>query len=221
MSFVAGTNRLKPDAMSHDHQVAHAPVGILTRTTVAAPAVFFAIMLVLGAVTPGYDAMSRMGSELSLGPLGWVMIANFIGLGLTEVAFGVTLFRAVGPAFAGRLGAAMVTLVGIAFLDAGVFVTDPMGAQATTHGVLHVLAAVVIFFLAVPIGGLAMAWRCRRQHGYAAYSALTAIATPLLLVATFLSGDVEGLMERVVIGVALVWLTVLAWRTRRGRLLIR
>jgi hypothetical protein len=25
----------------------------------------------------------------------------------------------------------------------------------------------------------------------------------------------------VVIGVALVWLTVLAWRTRRGRLLIR
>ena len=194
------------------------PAGLAAAATVAPPA-FFAIMLLLGAVTPGYDAISRMGSELSLAPLGWIMIANFLGLGLTELAFGLALFRAVGPAFSGRLGAATVTLVGAAFLDAGVFVTDPAGAPITTHGVLHVLAAVVLFFIAFPIGGLAMAWRYRRQGRYAAYSALSAVATPLLLVATFLSGGVEGLMERVVIGVGLAWLTVLARRARQGRLL--
>ena len=210
---------MKYESMSHDLRVAKPPAGALARIAVVAPAVFFTIMLVLGAVTPGYDAIRRMGSELSLGRLGWIMIANFIGLGLTEVAWSVELFRAVGPGFSGRLGAAMVALVGAAFLDAGVFVTDPMGAKVTTHGVLHVLAAVVLFFLAFPIGGLALAWRCRRQRGFAAYSALTAIATPLLLVATFTSGDVQGLMERVLIGVDLAWLTVLAWRTHRGRFL--
>lgn len=217
MSVTAEAPNCPSHVMVHDLPVAHPPVGALARAAVAAPAVFFTIMLVLSAVTPGYDAISRMGSELSLGRLGWVMIANFIGLGLTEVAFSVALFRSVGPAFSGRLGAAMVALVGIAFLDAGVFATDPSGAQVTTHGILHVLAAVVLFFFAFPIGGLAMAWRCRRQRGFAVYSALTAVTTPLLLVATFTSGDVLGLMERVLIGVDLTWLTVLARRTHCGQ----
>lgn len=220
MAFIAETTKPPTDARSYDqHQgVARPPVGALARTAIGAPGAFFAIMLVLGAVSPGYDAISRMGSELSLGPLGGIMIANFLGLGLVEVAFGAMLWRSVGPAFSGRLGAAMVMLVGVAFVDAGVFLTDRAGAPVTTHGVLHVLAAVAIFFIAVPIGGLALAWRCRRWRGFAAYSALTAVATPLLLVATFTSGGIEGLMERVVIGVALAWLTTLAWRARRGGL---
>ena len=38
--------------------------------------------MVLGFITPGYDWVARYGSELSLGLLGWIMIANFIVLGL-------------------------------------------------------------------------------------------------------------------------------------------
>jgi hypothetical membrane protein len=219
MSATAGTQSRVSRAMSHAPRAGQPPIGPLARLAVAAPIAFFAIMLVLGAATPGYDAIRQMGSELSLGLFGPIMIANFLALGLTELAFGVALWRAAGPAASGRLGAAMVALAGVAFLDAGVFLTDPMGAPVTTHGVLHVLAAVAIFFLAVPIGGLATAWRFRRRRGFAAYSALTAIATPLLLVATFTSGDILGLMERVVIAVTLAWLTNLAWRVLRGRLL--
>ena len=189
----------------------------MAKLAIAAPPIFFTVMTVLGFVTPGYNTLARMGSELSLAPLGWVMIANFIALGLTEVAFGVSLFRVIGASWSGRLGAAMVTLVGIAFVDAGVFITDPAGGPVTTHGVLHVLAAVTIFFIATPIGAAAIAWRFRSIPRYAIYSALTAIASPLLLVATFLSGDLMGLVERVVIAVALAWLTALALRVAPER----
>ena len=51
-----------------------------------APAGFFAVMMVLGFVTPGYDWVARYGSELSLGSPGWIMIANFVALGLVELA---------------------------------------------------------------------------------------------------------------------------------------
>lgn len=189
---------------------------VVTTIAAVAPPVFFVVMLLLGAVTPGYNTLGQMGSELSLAPLGWVMISNFIILGVTEIVFGVSLFRVIGSRWSGRLGAAMVTLVGIAFVDAGVFVTDHPGASVTTHGVLHVLAAVTIFFIAVPIGGAAIAWRFRSDRRYAIYSALTAIASPLLLVATFLSGDLLGLTERIVIAVALAWLSILALRAAGG-----
>ena len=216
MAPTTQTRRLTAGAAAPNQRTARSPLRALAHIPMAAPSVFFAIMLGLGAVTPGYDAISRMGSELSLGAFGWIMIANFLCFGMVELAFAVAMWRAIGPAFSGRLAAAMVLLAGIAFLDAGVFITDPAGAPVTAHGVLHVLAAVTLFFFAFPIGGLAMAWRFRRQRVFAVYSALTAIATPLLLIATFTSGNEMGLMERVLIGVDLAWLTVLAYRLKRA-----
>jgi len=177
---------------------------------VVGPIVFFTIMLVLGAITPGYNAVSRFGSELSLAPLGWIMIANFICFGLIVGAFGLVLYRAIGPHRSGRIGAAMVVLSGLAFVDTGVFVTDLNGKVVTIHGALHFAAAVTIFFIAGPTAAMAMAWRFRENRRFAAYSALTAVSIPILFVATVGSGSMLGLMERIVIGVVLAWLAVLA-----------
>lgn len=187
----------------------------------AIPAGFFTMMTVLGQVTPGYDWVARYGSELSLGPLGWIMIANFIVLGVTELALAAALGRAAGDQVSGRVAAAAIGLLGAAFVTAGACVTDPArlvtGAH-TWHGVVHALMAVVIFFIATPVAALAAARRFRRQRGFAAYSALTAAGTPALLVATFVSGHLLGLTERIVIAFALAWLTTLALRLYRGNL---
>ena len=189
------------------------------RAGMVAPIVFYAVMIVLGQLTPGYDALSRFGSELSLGRLGPIMIANFILLGICEIAFAVWLRQVIGPQRSGRLGAAMVGVAGVAFVVAGVFVTDPQGTvPPTTHGILHVVAALLLFPLAMPTAGLAMARRFRHhQRGFAFYSAITAVATPVLFIATFLSGDMLGLMERILIGVDLLWLAVLARQASRFR----
>ena len=116
-----------------------------------------------------------------------------------------------------------VGLLGAAFVTAGVCVTDParlVTSAHTWHGVVHALMAVVMFFIATPIAALAAARRFRRQRGFAAYCVLVAIGTPALLVATFVSGDLLGLAERILIAFALAWPTVLALRLRRGDLAI-
>lgn len=198
----------------------------VTQAAMAAPAGFFVVMMVLGLVTPGYDWLARYGSELSLGPLGWIMIANFIALGVVELALAAAVGRAIGDRASGWVATAAVGLIGAAFVVAGACVTDPARLVAgahTWHGVVHALMAVVIFFIATPIAGLAMARRLHHHHHhhhrrFARYSALTAVGTPALLVATFFSGSLLGLTERIVIAVVLVWMTTLAFQLHRGGL---
>jgi hypothetical membrane protein len=190
----------------------------VTLAGMAAPAGFFTVMMALGLVTPGYDWLARYGSELSLGPLGWIMIANFVILGVVELALAAVLGRAIGDRVSGWVATAAVGLIGAAFVTAGVCVTDParlVSGAHTWHGIVHALMAVVIFFIATPIAGLATARRLRRQRRFARYSALTAVATPALLFVTFVSGSFLGLTERIVIAVVFAWLTSLAAQLRR------
>jgi Protein of unknown function (DUF998) len=185
---------------------------------VVAPATFYTVMIVLGQVTSGYDALNRFGSELSFGPLGWIMIANFIVLGLAEVAFAVGLQRVVGTRRSGRLGTIMVGAAGAALLVAGVFVTDPAGTLVSVHGALHLGAALVLFLVTLPTAGLAFAYRFRDHRGFALCSALVGVGTPVLFIATFTSGQPVGLMERSLIGLDFLWLAILALLVFRGRL---
>ena len=57
----------------------------------ATVAAFAAVMQVEGARRPGYDARYHTGSELELGPGGWIMRMNFflVGAGLLAFAAGV------------------------------------------------------------------------------------------------------------------------------------
>ena len=66
-----------------------------------APAGFFAVMMILGFVTPGYDWVARFGSELSLGSLGWIMSVNFVVLGVAELALAVALGSVIADGVSG------------------------------------------------------------------------------------------------------------------------
>ena len=46
------------------------------------PALFVAVFSIEGALRPGYNALSTYVSALSLGPRGWIQIANFYLFGL-------------------------------------------------------------------------------------------------------------------------------------------
>ena len=222
-----GAGRARPDAGATGTPPAAGPRRWTNRVAVAGivvPAGFFAVMMVLGLVTPGYDWVSRYGSELSLGRLGWIMIANFIALGVVELAVAAALGRTIGDRVSGRVAATATGLLGAAFVVAGICVTDPatlVAGARTWHGMVHALMAVVIFFIATPIAALAMARRCRSQRRFVRYCVLTAVATPALLIATFTSGSLLGLTERIVIAVVLAWLTILALRLHRGNLATR
>ncbi|HET6704514.1 DUF998 domain-containing protein, partial [Amycolatopsis sp.] len=88
----------------------------------AATAVIFAVVVTVeGARRPGYDATYHTGSELELGPGGWIQRANFVLLsaGFAAVAIGVqrTLETTTGAALFGVAAAALAV--------AAIFAPDP------------------------------------------------------------------------------------------------
>lgn len=143
------------------------------------------------------------------------VIANFIALGVSELAMAAALGRAVADRPSGWIATMALGVLGAAFGVAGASVTDPaqlVNGAHTVHGIVHALMAVVIFFIATPIAGLALGLRWGRVRGFALYCLLTALATLALPVATLVSGSFVGLAERVVIAVVLAWLTAVALR---------
>jgi hypothetical protein len=223
MSSVIPTHG-RDDAVSQPHVAAPmvTPTGWVGRVALAgvlAPIGFFTILMVLGLVTPDYDWIARYGSELSLGRFGWIMIANFIALGVVEIALAAALGRTIGNRFSGWVATGAIGLLGAAFVVAGVCVTDPatlVSGASSWHGIVHAFMAVVIFFIATPIASAAMAWRVRRNRRFASYCAATAVVTPALLFTSFVSGNLIGLAQRIVIAFVLTWLTLLARELHRG-----
>ena len=86
------------------------------------------------------------------------------------------------------------------------------------HGGLHFLAAITLFFIAFPVAGRAFRRRYRGLRAFSLYSGFTGIASPVLFIVTVISGPLLGLSERVVIGIDLLYLTVLAALLAQGRL---
>ena len=59
---------------------------------VLGPPLFVVVFLVDGLIKPGYDPVTRVVSEASIGDLGWVQIANFLVFGATMLAFSLGLW---------------------------------------------------------------------------------------------------------------------------------
>ena len=178
-----------------------------------APGLFFVTMTVLGFLTPGYSPVHTAASNLSLGKYGWVMIANFVVYGILEIIFARGLWLAYRSAQPGRLGARAVALNGVAFLVAGVFVTDPVAGKVTTlHGMLHVAAALALFFVAWPIAMIAFARYFRTARIFSVISMAAAVVIPVLFIATWADAGIFGLLERLMLAAGWAWLTVLAAR---------
>jgi hypothetical protein len=115
-----------------------------------APALFVAVFTIEGGLRPGYAWLGTYVSALSLGPRGWIQVANFL-------VFGVLFFwftRGVAAEFptgkASRGGLVLLTIIAVCYFISGPFVMDPTGTplnQVTLHGTIHGLAGAVVFIL--------------------------------------------------------------------------
>jgi hypothetical protein len=185
----------------------------------AATAVIFAVVVTVeGARRPGYDATYHTGSELELGPSGWIQRANFVLLsaGLAAVAIGVqrTLETTTGAALFGVAAAALAV--------AAIFAPDPVrgfppGASShtarpvTLHAKIHD-ASGPPFVLA--LFGACVAVTARLAGPWAIYTLATAVVglvTTVWLIAAYRRDAAHtGIAQRALIATYLLWITVLS-----------
>jgi hypothetical protein len=94
---------------------------------VAAGPVFVTVFAIEGARRPGYLSARHPVSSLSLGPRGWVQVANFTAAGTLFLAGAAGLARTRDAVVGTRLVPALIGAAGAGLLISAAFPTDPVG----------------------------------------------------------------------------------------------
>jgi hypothetical protein len=192
---------------------------------------FTVTFLLEAAFRDGYDPMRDPVSSLSLGPAGWIQVADFLIAGALTLGFAVGLRRSLKPGPGAAAGPVLIAVWGVGLLGAGVFVTDPVSRdpagtpavpdQPSWHGVLHDLVFSLPGFacFAIAMFVFVYAFARRNASGWAVYSGLSGAA--FLVLFFFASAgfaqdsrwvSTAGLLQRLGVGVGWLWLTLLAAR---------
>ena len=189
------------------------------------PALFVAIFTIEGWLRPGYQPLKMYVSELSLGPRGWIQIANFIVLGILLLAFARGVAAEFQTGKASRGGPILLIIIAVLFLVSGPSRMDPTGTplnQITVHGTIHGLAGGIVFLL-MPISCFVFLRRFRVDPGWRSLQWPTLvlgiiIATAVVLL-TILSKPPEiervfvdwlGLVQRAIIVPFMLWVFIFA-----------
>jgi hypothetical protein len=177
-------------------------------------------LIALHVLDPDRSVVESTISEYALGDYGWLVSVNDIVLGVGIIAIALGLRQTLAPGK--RVTAAWVFLliVGLGFLVAAVFETDPRGAaESTTSGAIHGTAALVS-----ALGVAIAAWLLRgvftRDASYLHlartqlwFAVLITLGVVVLLV-LFEVGP-AGLIQRLLVAVMASWLFVLAANLRQ------
>lgn len=194
------------------------------------PMLFLAVVLVEGAVRPGYNPWRNTISELSLGPRGWIQATNFLMFGVLLLVFTRGLRGSLADSRAASVGCGLLLAIGFGVLLSGLFRAEPWPPSSmSTSGLIHLLSAVGLIFALLPAacGVLARAFSAEpRWRALASFTGFTAAATLLLFVGGLalmsppgqpprFGNQHAGLIQRIDVSVFLVWLWVTAWRLKR------
>ena len=149
----------------------------------AGSVLFVAVFWIEGWLRPGYQAHAMLVSELSLGPRGWVQIANFMVTGALLLLF----CRGAAAAFIRsrlqKAGCMIMAAIGAGLLVSGPLVMDPVHTPLGLmrwQGFAHQLIGALVFvlmpaccFVFFCIFGKHRDWRCLRWPTLAAGLVLT------------------------------------------------
>jgi len=185
----------------------------LAQAAVAGIGVFAGIVLLLHAVRPEYDIVTRFISEYAVtDPV--PAAAAGIALGLGAMALAKALRAAVPRHLEPRAGVVLLWVFGLCAVIFGVFPADefPTVNPPSWHGIIHAVAA-FIGFVCFSAGSLLVSFRLRRVSGWQGHARLlttTAALSTILLFCLYAELPIVGLVERVAVAVILAWMALAA-----------
>ncbi|MEV0426502.1 DUF998 domain-containing protein [Micromonospora sp. NPDC050495] len=195
----------------------------LLRAGATAGPLFVGLGLAQAFTRDGFDLSRQPLSLLTLGEYGWLQIGNFVVSGLLALAGAVGLRRALRGQPAGTWGPALVAVLGVGLIIAGVLRPDPSmgwpaGAPAgnpptmSWHSYGHGVGAMLSF------GSLTIACLVFARR-YGRLGALLSVLVALATVVVMAWPDQGSISVRMVLGSALVlgWLTAVSLHTINER----
>jgi Protein of unknown function (DUF998) len=196
---------------------------------IVTPPLFAATVLAQDYLRDDFDPVFRFISELSIGSLGWIQIANFIVHGFLSLIFARGVRAELLARNAPLTGATLLTVFAVITVLAGVFVTDPSRtppSEASWHGTVHLVLGFFLFSL-LPIISFVF-FRCLRPfaewRSIRRWSLVTLVVTAVFWLAVVPGGFIPsvinifgpwiGTINRLVVGVWLLWMFLFALRLR-------
>lgn len=193
----------------------------LALLTIIGIGLYVALDVIAQVLPPHYSPIRQPESDLAVGPYGWVMTINFVLRGLLSFAFIAALIKGTTAAGRSRAGLILLGIWAVGALLLAAFPTD-VGTPITRHGAIHLLVALVAF-ICVAVGEILLSRRFATEARWQSLRrpALTiAIITLIACVLTFVAlrtpglDRLGGLIERLFLGLALLWMLVVALRVR-------
>lgn len=193
-------------------------------TTLVGVVGYVSLDILAQLLPPHYSPILQAESDLGVGPYGWVMDLNFVVRGILSLALVFGLFRAwPKDRDPPRVGLGLIGAWAVGTFVLAVSPADVSGPR-TLHGTIHLVTAFLAFlFVAAGILGVSYAmpedapWTSVRR-----YARPLAVLTAAALVALFVGASIPrveehlfGLLERIFLGSALLWMLVVALQLLR------
>jgi hypothetical membrane protein len=186
----------------------------LFAATIAGIALYVVLDAIAQSLPPHYSPISQAESDLAVGPYGYVMAVNFVNRGLFSLLFLYGLTKSLPSREGFRTGFGLFAVWAVGALILAVSPTDVSG-PATARGVVHLVVA-TLAFLGAAFGTLSLSRAFGRDPGlkdlrYATPAAVLAVVFVFVLyggpaVLPHAASKAGGLVERVFIGLVLVWM---------------
>lgn len=121
---------------------------LLSTVTIAAAAVWLALVVAAQVLTPEQSPLSMGMSGLATGRHGWAMKAAFVARGFSACALAAALPGALYPGWRLTSGFVLLWVWGVGSVLLALFDTDMPGDRPSRHGQAHVLIALVAYLAA-------------------------------------------------------------------------
>ncbi len=187
---------------------------------------FIVAILFQAVINPGFDLRSDLISLLSIGPYGYLQIANFALCGVLNILFALGVWRLLHGGPAGTFAPIFIGLHGILLIVVAAFVTDPSSgfpigsvapATPTTHGMIHAGGALWVFLTcAIALTILVRYFIARRESGWAGYCGASTILMLLIFFSSFITKNVAPVLD-VSLTIGWMGISVVALQLLRSR----
>lgn len=185
---------------------------------VALTVVYVLLDVLAQLLPPHYSPITQAESDLAVGPFGYVMTINFVVRGVLSLSFLGGLAAATSIRRRSPVGMALVAIWGVGAFVLAASPTD-LGDESTLHGMIH-LASAALAFVTAAVGEVLLSLRFRDEPRLASFRTpallLSVLAVLALLVLFYveqrprLSAEAFGLVERVFLGLVLLWMLIVA-----------